>query len=46
LSLANLWDGRLKLASTEMASQHGGYLEGACEAAAAVFEAFEELEEV
>jgi monoamine oxidase len=32
-SLANLWDGKLRLASTEIAPSFGGYLEGALEAA-------------
>ena len=32
-SLTNLWDGKLRLASTEMAPIFGGYLEGALEAA-------------
>jgi monoamine oxidase len=32
-SLAHLWDGKLRLASTEMAPSFGGYLEGALEAA-------------
>jgi monoamine oxidase len=32
-SLANVWDGKLRLASTEMAPGFGGYLEGALEAA-------------
>jgi monoamine oxidase len=31
--LAHLWDGKLRLASTEMAPGFGGYLEGALEAA-------------
>ncbi|MBA5778395.1 FAD-dependent oxidoreductase [Stappia sp. F7233] len=33
--LRNLWDGRLVFASSEMAVEHGGYLEGALEAAEA-----------
>ena len=32
-SLAHLWNGKLRLASTEMAPIYGGYLEGALEAA-------------
>ena len=32
-SLAHLWEGKLRLASTEMAPSFGGYLEGALEAA-------------
>ena len=28
-----LWDGRLLLAGTELAREHGGYLEGALESA-------------
>ena len=32
-SAAALWEGRLRFAGTETASQHGGYLEGALEAA-------------
>lgn len=35
-ALANLWDGHLMLGSTETASQFGGYLEGALEAAETV----------
>ncbi len=35
-ALANLWEGRLLLAGTEMAATSGGYLEGALESAAEV----------
>lgn len=34
--LANLWEGRLHFAGTEVATQFGGYIEGALEAAEAV----------
>ncbi len=34
--LKNIWDNRVFLASTEMAPEHGGYLEGALEASEAV----------
>lgn len=37
-SLARVWDGRVRLASTEVAPQHGGLLEGALEATAAALE--------
>ncbi|MEM7442131.1 MAG: FAD-dependent oxidoreductase [Pseudomonadota bacterium] len=36
--LANIWEGRLILASTETAAQFGGYLEGALEASDNAFE--------
>ncbi|WDG08972.1 FAD-dependent oxidoreductase [Vibrio campbellii] len=35
--LKNLWDGRLKFGSTEMAEIYGGYLEGALESAEYIF---------
>jgi monoamine oxidase len=36
-NLSGLWQGRLRLGSTEMASEFGGFLEGALEAAEDVF---------
>lgn len=36
-SLKNLWQGKLQFGSTEMAEIHGGYLEGALEAAESIF---------
>ena len=37
-ALANLWQGKLLLGSTEVAANFGGYLEGALEAAEMVFQ--------
>ena len=37
LPLTNMWDGTLLLGSTEIAPVHGGFLEGALEAAEEVF---------
>ena len=35
-ALSNIWDGKIRLASSEMAHQFGGLLEGALEAAGMV----------